>query len=279
MNINQSLASKPQPEKTQRREEAPQFKEVWQQIQTQYGKKPAAIEGRKNSLDKDDFLKIMITQMRHQDPTKPFEADKLGAEMAQITSVEQLTNLNQALGKMSTQNKPLERLAMTSMIGKTVTVDQSRFNHIQGQNASLSFDLPIKSQNVEVELISERGETVYREDLGEMVPGRRSFVWDGKGDSGFPAPAGNYFLRVIATNERGVSVPVSSQQKTQVMGISFQGEEPVLLVGDSKNQRRITMENVVQIEESPGRKSAESEIASPSERKNIIPVPGGGDST
>ena len=62
--------------------------------------------------------------MKFQDPTSPFKPEQMAAEMAQFTSVEQLQNVNQNLAKMSTANQPMERLAMTGLIGKTVTVDR-----------------------------------------------------------------------------------------------------------------------------------------------------------
>src|SRR5690348_3349633 len=94
----------------------PKFDDVWKKIQAEYGEKPKEQKVHKKSLDKDDFMKIMISQMKNQDPTKPFEADKLASEIAQIASIEQLQNVNQALKKLESQNRPLERLAMTNLI-------------------------------------------------------------------------------------------------------------------------------------------------------------------
>ena len=88
------------------------FGEVWQQIQSKYGAKPEKPREIKKTMGKDDFLRIMITQMKHQDPMEPFKAEQFATQMAQFTSVEQLQNLNQAMGKMANQNQPLERLAI-----------------------------------------------------------------------------------------------------------------------------------------------------------------------
>src|SRR5436189_6449824 len=93
------------------------FGEVWNNIQAKYGAKAEKPREIKKTLGKDDFLRIMITQMRHQDPTQPFKAEQFASEMAQFTSVEQLQNLNQGLAKMANANQPLERLAMTNLIG------------------------------------------------------------------------------------------------------------------------------------------------------------------
>src|SRR3954451_19142441 len=118
------------------------FGDVLQKIQTKYGAKPEKQREIKKTLGKDDFLRIMITQLKNQDPTSPFKAEQMATEMAQFTSVEQLQNVNQNLGKLQNTQQPLERLAMTNMIGKVVTIDRERFQHVEGQNESLSFNLP-----------------------------------------------------------------------------------------------------------------------------------------
>ena len=87
---------------------APKFGDVYQEIQAKYGEKPEKPREIKKTLGKDDFLKIMITQMKNQDPTNPFKAEQMATQMAQFTSVEQLHNINQNLGKISSQNRPLE---------------------------------------------------------------------------------------------------------------------------------------------------------------------------
>ena len=72
----------------------PRFGEVWKKIQAQYGGQAEKPREVKKTLGKDDFLRLMVMQMKYQDPSKPFEMDKMGAEMAQLSSMEQLQNLN-----------------------------------------------------------------------------------------------------------------------------------------------------------------------------------------
>jgi flagellar basal-body rod modification protein FlgD len=72
-----------------------------------------------NELDKDDFLKILLTQLTHQDPTQPMEDKEFIAQMAQFSTLEQMTNMSKefsALSGLLTQNQAI------SLIGKTVEV-------------------------------------------------------------------------------------------------------------------------------------------------------------
>lgn len=226
----------------------PTFGEVYKQIQSKYGAKAEKPREIKKTLGKDDFLKIMITQMKNQDPTSPFKAEQMATEMAQFTSVEQLQNVNQNLHKMATQNQPLERLAMTHLIGKVVTVDRERFTHMENSNESLTFNLPKDATTVKVTIFSDSGETILQKDLGPMKTGEQSFSWDGLKTNTLPAKTGNYMFRLEAKDERGVGIAIGSQGKARVVGVSFEGTEPVFLVGDARRQERVLMKNIIRID-------------------------------
>lgn len=228
--------------------EKPSFQEVWSQIQAKMGAKPEKPREIKKTLDKDDFLKIMITQMQHQDPTSPFDADKMAAQIAQITSVEQLQNVNRTLTSMTHQNRPLERLAMTSLIGKTVTVDRSRFAHKEGDREALSFTLSQPAKETLVQVMSEAGEVVFETKVGPKDPGTVNIDWDGKKKNTMPAGSGNYMLKITAKNEQGMEVDTGAVARATIVGVSFDGQDPVFIIGDAKRQERIPMSNITQID-------------------------------
>jgi flagellar basal-body rod modification protein FlgD len=224
------------------------FGDVWNQIQSKYGKKPEKAREIKKTLDKDDFMRIMISQMKNQDPTQPFKAEQMAQELAQFTTVEQLHNMSTTLNKMTTQNQPLERLAMTNLIGKTITVDKDRFPHTEGSNEYLSFNMPKEAGTVSLSIVSETGEVVFQKDMGPMKAGPQSYTWDGKKATTLPAKAGNYIMRIDAKDPMGSAIEVSSQAKARVVGVSFDSSEPVLLIGNIANPEKVTMKNIVRID-------------------------------
>ncbi|PKL25549.1 MAG: flagellar hook assembly protein FlgD [Spirochaetae bacterium HGW-Spirochaetae-3] len=73
----------------------------------------------KPDLDKDDFLKILITQLQHQDPTNPMQDKEFIAQMAQFSSLEQMTNMASSFGKLSSV---LNSSEAQSLLGRTVEV-------------------------------------------------------------------------------------------------------------------------------------------------------------
>ena len=74
---------------------------------------------KKNEMDKDDFMKILITQLTHQDPSEPMEDKEFIAQMAQFSSLEQITNMNQEFAKMSAAMTANQAF---SILGQNVTV-------------------------------------------------------------------------------------------------------------------------------------------------------------
>lgn len=225
------------------------FGDLWKQIQTQYGAKPDKPREIKKQLGKDDFLRIMITQMKNQDPTNPFKAEEMATQMAQFASVEQLQNMNMSMSKMANANQPLERLAMTGLIGKTITIDRERFAHQSAnETSSLGYALERPSKETKLKIISEQGETILEKDLGPQKAGDNTFVWDGAKTNGMETKPGNFIFKVEAVDEGGRQIAMQTKGQAKVVGVAFEGAEGVLLVGNPNSPQKITMRNVIRID-------------------------------
>lgn len=227
---------------------APAFGDVWKKMQAEYGVKAEKPREIKKTLGKDDFLRIMVTQMQHQDPTSPFKADQMAQQMAQYASVEQLQNMNSQLSKMTTQNQPLERLAMTGLIGKVVTVDKERFPHTEGNKDTLGFELPKDAAQVTVSVVNDAGETMFSKELGSLKKGSQSYVWEGIKANTLPAKSGSYVYKIDAKDGKGVDIAINPKGQARVVGVSFEGKEPLLLIGDPANPQKIAMSSVSRID-------------------------------
>ena len=84
--------------------------------------KQNTVNGRKTSqeLGKDDFLKLLLTQLSHQDPTSPMDNNAFIAQMAQFSSLEQMNNMASGFEKMASL---LNNNDAVSTLGKTVDLE------------------------------------------------------------------------------------------------------------------------------------------------------------
>lgn len=224
------------------------MKNAMNQLQARYGEKPKEARAIKKQLDKDDFMRIMITEMKHQDPTKPMDSDRMATQMAQITSVEQLKNVGGAIDKLAEKSSASDRLAMSAMIGKAVTVDKGRFAHQKGTVSSVNFNLPEDADKIRLSIQNEKGEEIATRELEPMKAGMNVYNWDGLNSSNLSSSTGNYIVRIDAENAQGKKIRIDSVDRDTVVGVSFDGGETNFLVGDPKNPQKVNFKNVIRIE-------------------------------
>ena len=222
-------------------------------LQARYGEKPKEARVIKKALDKDDFMRIMITEMKHQDPTKPMDSDRMATQMAQITSVEQMKNVSNAVEKLADKNSASDRMAMSGMIGKSVIVDKGRFNHQKGTLSPINFDLPTDAAKIKVTVLDEKGDEVSTHELDPKHAGPNIFSWDGINASGIAQKSATYTVRVDAEDAKGVKIKVDPISKESIVGVSFEGGDTNFLVGDPKSPQTVNFRNVIRIEADAGR--------------------------
>ena len=92
------------------------------QLEVDRFNKQNTVNGRKASqeLGKDDFLKLLITQLSHQDPTNPMDNTALIAQMAQFSSLEQMNNMANGFDRMASL---MNNNDAVSTLGKTVDIE------------------------------------------------------------------------------------------------------------------------------------------------------------
>ncbi len=217
-------------------------------FQARYGEKQKEARPVKKTLDKDDFMRIMITEMKHQDPTKPMDSDRMATQMAQITSVEQMKNVGTSIEKLAEKSSASDRLAMSMMIGKSVTVDKSRFTHQKATVSPISFDLPEAATKVKLVVLDDKGEEVASRELDPMEAGPNTYNWDGMNASNMQAPSSTYSIRIDAENKNGAKVKVNSVTRENVVGVTFEGGEANFLIGNPKSPQKVGLKNILRLE-------------------------------
>ncbi|MFZ9521050.1 MAG: flagellar hook assembly protein FlgD [Silvanigrellaceae bacterium] len=175
----------------------------------------------KNKLDKDDYLNLMVTQLKYQDPTKPMENHEMATQLAQFNTVEQLINVNKSLTDMANKSAQGNIDKLTPYLGKLVEVSGSKLKVGSDQKISQgSIELAAPSGSVSVLIKDSSGTVVRTLGLGEKDIGRHTIEWDGKTDGGIAAKPGEYNFEVNASSIDGKEMKVKTSFVTKVDAIT-----------------------------------------------------------
>lgn len=193
-----------------------------------------------NSADmqKTEFLELLVEQLKHQDPMDPMKQEEYAAQLAQFSSLEQLTNLNTKFDQMyqsnMSMNQSITNALSTNLIGKNVRAIGNQLTYSETGNNAVSFRLMDDAQNVKVKIKNAEGNVLRVESIGAMTAGQQTWAWDGKFDGkGSASDGANYIYEVSATKGDDQSVDVRTFVDGEITGVEFGGQGVMnFLVGD-----------------------------------------------
>ncbi len=199
-----------------------------------------------DELGKDAFMKLMLAQMKHQDPTNPLQSHEMAAQLAQFTSLEQLTNINATLSQMQGAQAPAVNYQALALIGKKVSGDSSKFVRAAGDTKhALNFELLGDAAKVKVRIKDSTGKIVRKLELGSLKKGANTVTWNGLNEEGAPARPGEYRISIEAVSSNGGKVFAKTTFGGRITGLNFTPDGPVLIVGDQS----IKLSDVKKIED------------------------------
>lgn len=179
--------------------------------------------GADDIMGKEDFLTLLVAQLKNQDPLTPDEPTEFTAQLAQFSSLEQLFNLNESMENLTTSNANSDRFATLQTIGKDVVFQDSSFSYNGHGDVQLGYKLDGNATEVQVS-IKRNGSTIRVLDGTEFNKGNHILTWDGLTASGVQAERGDYTVSVNVKTIEGTSVAVSPLIKSEVTGVDLTGE-------------------------------------------------------
>ena len=182
------------------------------------------------SLDKEEFLKLLVAQLEYQDPLQPMNDTEFVAQLSQFSQLEQLMNANDNLNLLALSQTSMNNGQMTALIGKEIEVNGDVLRHLQEGPEGINFELSGIAQQVTVEIRDAEGGLIRTIEAGAARAGVNTIGWDGKDNVGNMVPAGNYRINVSATNASGEEVSASTRYTGVVDGVSFSDGATVLEV-------------------------------------------------
>jgi flagellar basal-body rod modification protein FlgD len=186
-------------------------------------------QGGSKPLDRTAFLKLLVEQLKNQDPLKPQDDSAFIAQLAQFSQLEQSMGINSRLDTLAAQNAGLANAQAVSLVGSTATV---RGNLVTvdgtGVGTPVAFNLAGTATETTVTIRNQNGDAVRTLQLGGRQAGLARITWDGRSDSGDLQPAGTYQVTVTAKDAVGSPVSVSQETTGAITEVSFDKGYPVL---------------------------------------------------
>jgi flagellar basal-body rod modification protein FlgD len=185
-----------------------------------------------DKLDKDAFMKLMLTQMKNQDPTNPLQSHEMAAQLASFTSLEQLQNINSTLEQLKRGQAPTSNFQALGLIGKAVSGDSAQVTRALGdKDHEFKFTLPEKASDVVVKIRNSEGEIIRNFNMKELKSGANQLTWNGMDDREMSSPAGEYQFFIEAKSSNGKKLAVDTKFEGVISGVNYTSQGPVLMVG------------------------------------------------
>ncbi|HEF4763062.1 TPA: flagellar hook assembly protein FlgD [Pseudomonas putida] len=184
----------------------------------------------KKALGKDAFLQLLVTQLKNQNPLEPQGNGEFVAQLAQFSSLEGITTLNDTVSGIAGSFGSSQALQASSLVGRSVIApgDKAVVDTTKGMTGSVV--LPQSLAETTVKITDKDGKTVRTITLADQKAGNASFTWDGKDDAGNVAPTGEtYTFTANATiDDQAVALVTNLPATVNSVTISQTGGELML---------------------------------------------------
>ena len=183
-------------------------------------------------VTRDDFLRLLVAQLQHQDPLNPMQNEEFVSELATFSSLEQQTNQTELLKQLiAAQDGNMNSQAL-SMIGRDIAAQTSSFNYVSGDQPTFLFEAP-QSGEVVVTVTSEAGTVVRTDTLTAPSAGKYGYQFDGLHENGTELAPGTYHISIASgAGSNGESTAYTVYLTGQVTEVRFVEGRPVLMIGN-----------------------------------------------
>jgi flagellar basal-body rod modification protein FlgD len=173
------------------------------------------------SLGQDQFLKLMTTQMTHQDPNNPMQNGEFLSQMAQFGTVSGIQDLQQSFATFANSIQSDQALQAAGLVGRYVAVPGSQGILAAGGEINGKVNLASSTPALQITVSNAAtGEMIKTIDLGNQSAGDIPFTWDGTNEAGTLANPGAYKIQAMAAVD-GKNVAQTTDINSKVESVSM----------------------------------------------------------
>ncbi len=167
----------------------------------------AVATGSLQTLGKDDFLELLVTKLQYQDPLDPTDDEDFIAQLAQFSSLEQMSNIADGIETSNEwdylQMQSMNNVMASGFIGKEIKAEYDGFWVDDSSQPSISYTTTEFASEIKFVVRDEDDNIVATITESDIGAGTNTFTWDGKDDLGNTVAEGYYTVEVTATTPSG----------------------------------------------------------------------------
>jgi flagellar basal-body rod modification protein FlgD len=182
-------------------------------------------------LGQGDFLKLLVTQLKHQDPLNPTNNTEFVAQLAQFSQLEQSVKQAQLMQQNLDAQAASFQFTLLPMVGRRVGLDLPLVQVGQGP-ATIRYALERDAARVGINVLDQQGQIIRTLEYAGRPSGLNVAEWDGKNQNGTQMLDGVYRYALLATDAQGASVMSQGRAQLTVSGIRMEEGAAKLVVGD-----------------------------------------------
>lgn len=155
----------------------------------------------KGILGKDDFLKLLLLELKYQDPTSPMDSEKILTQTSQLAALESSENTNKSLAALATSLASSMQFSTISAIGKIADTGSNAIVFEQGGASNFEIYYPTNVVSGSINVLDVNGSVVKTMPLDPLTKGVKQFSWNGSNDSGDTVDDGTYYIESSYTDD------------------------------------------------------------------------------
>ena len=190
-----------------------------------------AAQPANDELGQDEFLTLMVAQLKNQDPTKPLDSNEFLGQLAQFGAVAGLDELNVNFQALAYSMFNTQTLDAATLVGKEVLVPSDSWSFDGETTVEGAVYIPEEAQSLSVRVTDESGALIRTIDIEQSASGRVDFSWDGLDEQGELVDAGTYKVEVLATMPSG----------REALPVAVRGTVDSIAVGNIGDPIRVTL--------------------------------------
>lgn len=180
----------------------------------------AQANSKNDELGQEDFLKLLVAQLKNQDPSNPVENSEFLGQIAQFSMVSGIDNLGASFDSVASSLFSQQAMQASQLVGKDILIETNTGQLTEGESLEGKLESPTAASNVKIVVEDQAGLVVRTLDLGNIGAGSAIFNWDGVDSEGTQAPSGSYTLRAEAFVDGSLQgVPMQIFSKVQSIAV------------------------------------------------------------